>query len=265
MQKERGVDMAENSAVNVSRKDGILLIVINRPEARNCVNGDVAIGIDAAITELDSDPTLKVGVITGAGKGFCAGFDLKAYLAGEGDKVVTDRGFAGITRKPPEKPLIAAVEGFALAGGCEIVLSCDVIVAAKGAIFGVPEVGVGLVAAAGACIRLPKRIPYHVAMYMGISGKMINSDRLYDFGLVNELCDPGHALDKAMELARVIAGNAPLAVMATKAIIRGALDVDEKGAWELQDRLGLPILDTEDGREGATAFAEKRAPVWKGR
>lgn len=263
MRELGGFDMVDNSAVRISRKEDVLVIVLNRPEAMNAVNEALANGIDAALDELDSDATLRAGVITGAGKGFSAGFDLKAYLQGEAP--VTKRGFAGITRQPPEKPLIAAVEGFAFAGGFEIAMSCDLIVAARGVKFGIPETKVGLVAAAGALIRLPKRIPYHVAMYLALSGGTISADRAYAFGLVNELCEPGQALDKAIEMAQLITRNAPLAVMASKAIVRGALDVDEKGGWELQDRLGIPILDTEDAKEGANAFAEKRSPVWKGR
>jgi enoyl-CoA hydratase len=213
--------------------------------------------------ELDSDPALRVGVISGVGGGFCAGMDLKAYLRGE--KPTTERGFGGLTRKPPEKPLIAAIEGFAVAGGLELALSCDLIVAARGAKLGVPEVKRGLVAAAGGLMRLPRRIPYHVAMYLAITGQSITAERAYEIGLVNELCDRGHALVQAQALAQMIVRNAPIAVRASKAIVRDALDLDEADGWELQDRLGLPPLYTEDAQEGARAFAEKRAPVWKGR
>jgi enoyl-CoA hydratase len=223
----------------------------------------LARGLSKAIDELESTPSLRVGIIAGNGAGFCAGMDLKAFLNHE--EPFTERGFAGITRKPPEKPMIAAIEGFAIAGGLEVALSCDLIVAARGAKFGVPEVKVGLVAAAGGLMRLPRRIPYHVAMQMAITGQNISAERAFEIGLVNELCEPGKALEHALALAAVVARNAPLAVQASKAIVRGALDLDEQAGWELQDRLGLPLLVTEDGKEGARAFAEKRPPVWKGR
>jgi enoyl-CoA hydratase len=253
----------DNSAVLTSREDGVLIIVLNRPADSNSVNAALAAGVSRAMDELDSDPTLKVGVITGAGGKFCAGMDLKAFLRDEDP--TTERGFAGLTRRPPEKPLIAAVEGFAVAGGLEIALSCDLIVAARGAKLGVPEVKRGLVAAAGGLMRMPRRIPYHAAMYLAITGESITAERAYEIGLINEVCEPGKALERALALARVVVRNAPIAVQASKAIVREALDLDEAGGWELQDRLGLPPLHTEDAQEGARAFAEKRAPVWKGR
>jgi len=253
----------EEPAVQLSWEDGVLVIRLNRPDERNAVNGALAQAVSAAIDELDRDPALRAGVITGNGRGFCSGMDLKAFLAG--DHPATDRGFAGVTRKPPNKPLIAAVEGFAVAGGLEIALSCDLIVAARGAKFGVPEPKRGLVAAAGGLVRLPKRIPYHIAMYLALTGETITAERAYEVGLINELTEPGQALERALVLARLIAANAPLAVQWSKAIVRDSLDFDEAGGWELQDRLGLPALQTEDAKEGASAFAQKRAPVWKGR
>ncbi|MHB1699610.1 MAG: crotonase/enoyl-CoA hydratase family protein [Acidobacteriaceae bacterium] len=257
------VKVIEKSAVCVTRTDGILVVRLNRSAESNAVNAELAQGVSAAMDELDRDPGLRIGVITGSDKAFCAGMDLKAFL--RGDMPATDRGFGGVTRKPPEKPLIAAIEGFAVAGGLEIALSCDLIVAARGAKLGVPEPKRGLVAAAGGLIRLPKRIPYQVAMYLAITGDYITAERAYEIGLVNEVCEPGQALERAIELARKVARNAPLAVQASKAIIKGSLDLDEAGGWVLQDRLGFPALKTEDAREGAKAFAEKRDPVWKGR
>ena len=252
----------DEAPVCVTRDDGVLIVRLNRAADSNAVNEALARGVSAAMDELDADPALRIGVITGSRDAFCAGMDLKAYL--RGDVPATERGFAGVTRKPPEKPLIAAIEGFAVAGGLEIALSCDLIVAARGAKLGVPEPKRGLVAAAGGLIRLPKRIPYQVAMYLAITGDYIIAERAYEIGLVNELCEPGEALEQALALARRVARNAPLAVKASKAIVRGAQDLDEEGGWELQDRLGLPALETEDAREGARAFAEKRTPIWKG-
>lgn len=254
----------KKSPILTSRKGDVFVIVLNRPEAMNAVNEALSKALNAAIDELESDPSLKVAVITGTGKGFSSGFDLKAYIKGE--NAVQERGFAGITGTPPTKPIIAAVEGFALAGGFEIALSCDAIVAAKGVKFGIPEVKVGLVAAAGALIRLPRRIPYNIAMHLALTGGMIDANRAYDLGLVNELCEPGEALNKAMEMANLIAKNAPLSLKATKTIIRDSIGMDEKGGWELQNRLAFAvILNSEDSKEGAKAFAEKRPPVWKGK
>lgn len=250
------------SAILTHEDNGVLIITMNRPEVANAVNGALAQGMHAAIDELDSNPNLHVGVITGTGKGFCSGMDLKAYLVG--DNPATDRGFAGVTRRPPEKPLIAAVEGFAVAGGMEIALCCDLIVASHGTKFGVPEVKRALVAAAGGLMRLPKRIPYHAAMHMAVTGEYIDAGRAYELGMISELCEPGEALEKAVALARVIAKNGPMAVRASKAIIRDTQDLTEAEGWAMQDRLGMPALDSEDAKEGATAFAERREPVWKG-
>lgn len=249
-------------AVTTSEEKGVLLITLNRPADRNSVNAALAAGLSAALDRLDAERTLRVGVIAGSGEGFSAGMDLKAFLRDESP--LTHRGFAGITRKPPNKPLIAAVEGFALAGGLEIAMSCDLIVAARGASMGIPEVKRGLVAAAGGLMRLPRRIPYHAAMYLAITGKSITAERAYELGLVNELCDPGQALKCAMDLAKTIVRNGPLAVRASKEIVREALDLNEAEGWELQDRIAMPSLQSEDAKEGARAFFEKRAPVWQG-
>lgn len=254
----------EEAAVCVSRYDSVLIVRLNRPNQRNAVNGALAQGVSAAMDELDSDPTLRVGLLIGTGVGFCAGFDLKGFLHNENPN--TDRGFAGIARKPPEKPMVAAIEGFALAGGLEIALSCDLIVAARGAKLGVPEVKRGLVAAAGGLMRMPRRIPYHMAMYLAITGEAINAERAYEIGLINELCEPGMAFERGLALAKLVASNGPLAVRASKTIVRDALDLDEQSGWKLQDEIGLPvIIDSEDAKEGARAFAEKRLPVWTGR
>ena len=253
----------DSSAVIVTREDHVLIVRLNRPADSNAVNAALARGISDAMDTLDNDPTLRVGVITGGPKGFCGGYDLKGLLTGENPN--TDRGFGGITRRPAKKPLVAAVERYAVAGGLEIAMSCDLIVAARGAKLGVPEVKRGLVAAAGGLMRLARRIPYHVAMHLAITGEHISAERGYEVGLVNELCEPGEALDRALALARLVASNAPLAVQWSKEIVQGSLDLDEAGGWELQDRLGLPATETEDAREGAKAFAEKRAPVWVGR
>lgn len=251
-------------AVVVTQDQEVLIVRLNRPAARNAISPALARGVSAAMDRLDGDPTLRVGVLVGTGVGFCAGMDLKALLRNETS--FTERGFGGITLKPPTKPMVAAIEGFALAGGLELAMSCDLIVAARGARLGIPEVKRGLVAAGGGLMRLARRIPYHVAMQLAITGDPLSAERAYDIGLVNELCEPGQAFERAMALARLVASNAPLAVQASKAIVRDALDLDEAAGWELQDRVGLSVVyETEDAREGPRAFAEKRPPVWTGR
>jgi enoyl-CoA hydratase len=246
------------------RRGHVLVVTLNRPDARNAVNAALAQGVANALDALDGDDELRVGVLVGAGKGFSSGMDLKAFVTGE-RPWVDDRGFAGITRRASDKPLIAAVEGFAVAGGLEIALSCDLIVAARDARLGIAEVKRGLAAAAGALIRLPKRIPYHVAMELALTGEFIDGARAYEVGLVNRVVEAGGALDAALELAETIAQNAPLAVAASKRIISQTQDWDEAEAWAKNDEIVGPVMVSEDAREGATAFAEKRAPEWRGR
>ncbi|WP_137294466.1 crotonase/enoyl-CoA hydratase family protein [Nocardioides dongxiaopingii] len=250
--------------VHVEAVDGVLVVTLDRPRARNAVNENVARSIAAAMTRLDDDPALQVGVITGAGGHFCAGMDLKAFVRGE-NPVVEGRGFAGLVQRPPRKPLIAAVEGYALAGGFEIVLACDLVVAARGAAFGIPEAKRSLVAAGGGLLRLPERVPYHVAMELALLGNHVGAERMASLGLVNRLVDDGAALDAALELAREIAANGPLAVAASKRIIVESADWTEEQRWAEQDRIARPVGQSDDAREGAIAFAEKRPPVWTGR
>jgi enoyl-CoA hydratase len=250
--------------VLVEHGDRIAVFTINRPHARNAINRAVAVGMSRALGELDERDDLTVGIITGAGGTFSAGMDLKAFLAGE-DPYVDGKGFAGIAQAPPRKPLIAAVEGWALAGGCEIALACDLIVASRDAKFGIPEVKRGLVAAAGGLLRLPRRIPAGIAMELALTGDPLTSTEAHRLGLVNRLTEPGEALAGALELAGRIAANAPLAVATSKQVIIAQQDWDMAGAWREQDALTRPVLRSADAREGARAFAEKRAPEWKGR
>jgi enoyl-CoA hydratase len=250
--------------VIVTRRDGVQVITINRPQARNALDLAVARGITEAVDELDASDDLWVGVLTGAGGTFSAGMDLKAFLRGE-SPALDGRGLCGITQTPPRKPLVAAVEGWALAGGFELVLACDLVVAAESAKFGVPEVTRSLVAAAGAAVHLPRRVPYAIALELLLTGQPITAGRAYEVGLVNRLVPEGTALDAALELAAVIAANAPLAVAATKRVAQSTGDWDLSEAWDRQAEIIAPVFVSEDAREGATAFAEKRPPVWKGR
>jgi enoyl-CoA hydratase len=250
--------------VLTERRDGVLLITLNRPEARNAVNLAVAEGVAAALDRLDADDDLAVGVLTGAGAGFSAGMDLKAFVAGQ-RPWVADRGFAGIVQRAARKPLIAAVEGFAVAGGLEIALACDLIVAGSGAKLGIPEVKRSLVATGGALLRLPRRVPYGIAMELALTGDTITAERAYELGLVNRVTEQGGAVDAALELAAAIVSNGPLALDATKAILQQQFDWDERDFWQRQRELADPVYASDDAREGATAFAEKRDPVWRGR
>lgn len=241
-----------------------LLITLNRPEAMNAVNRDLADQLAAAMDALDSNPDVSVGVLTGNGRGFSAGMDLKAFVNG-GMPNVPGRGFGGITERGPAKPLIAAIEGFALAGGLELALSCDILVAAKGAKLGVPETGVGLFAAAGALLRLPRALPYGLAMKMALTAKPILAEVAHQYGLVTELVEKGEAVNAALELAEQIAKNAPLGLQASKALIREMQGRTEEEFWAYQAAEHMSVFKTEDAIEGATAFAEKRAPQWKGK
>ncbi len=253
-----------SEAVLVESRDGVQIITINRPEAKNALNGDVARGIAAAVDELDSNDELRVGVLTGAGGTFSAGMDLKAFLTGD-VPLVEGRGLGGITEAPPRKPLIGAVEGWAVAGGFELLLACDLVVASETANLGVPEVKRALVAGAGAAVLLAQRIPQAIALEMLLTGEPITAQRAADLGLVNRLTPEGGALDGALELAATIAANGPLAVAISKQIARSAPDWTFEEGWAKQSELMAPVFVSEDAMEGATAFAEKRPPVWKGR
>jgi enoyl-CoA hydratase len=257
-------DTEQPAPVLVERDGRIQIITLNRPEARNAVNRGLAEGLANALDALDADDELSVGVLTGAGSGFCAGMDLKAFVQGE-VPYVGDRGFAGITQRSARKPLIAAIEGFAVAGGLEVALACDLIVAGRSAKLGIPEVKRSLVAAGGALLRLPRRLPQGVAMEMALTGDPISAETAHEFGLVNRLADDGQALEAALELARKIAANGPLALAATKAVMQQRHGWSEEEFWDRQGEITGPVFSSEDAREGATAFAEKRPPEWKGR
>ncbi|MFC0037102.1 crotonase/enoyl-CoA hydratase family protein [Actinomadura rayongensis] len=252
-----------SEAVLTEEDGAVLVITINRPEARNAVNSAVAQGIAKALDELDSRKDLSIGILTGAGGTFCAGMDLKGFLTGD-NPTVEGRGFAGIVERPAAKPLIAAVEGFALAGGCEVALSCDMVVAARDAQFGLPEPKRGLVAAGGGLLRLPQRIPFHIAMEIALTGDKYPADRMAELGFVNRLTETGGALAAAKELALKVAENAPLALAATKKVIVESADWTADEAFAKQNDIVIPVFGSQDAMEGPAAFAEKRKPVWKG-
>ena len=252
------------SEVETAEDGQVLVITINRPERRNAVNQAVSEGIAAALDRLDERRDLAVGVITGAGGTFCAGMDLKSFRDGE-QVILSGRGFAGVTTRASAKPLIAAVEGHALAGGFEVVLACDLVVAARTARFGLPEVKRGLVAAAGGLFRLPDRLPYHLAVELILTGDPIDAEQAHQFGLVNRLTEPGAALGGALALARTVAANGPLALTASKRIIRESRDWPTAELFDRQQPLIDTVFSSADAHEGALAFLERRAPVWQAR
>lgn len=243
--------------------DGILTITINRPEAKNAMNKAAAEGIAAALDRLDSEDHLRVAVLTGAGGTFCSGMDLKGFLRGESPSI-KGRGFGGLVEAPPKKPLIAAVEGYALAGGLELMIACDMVVANSGAKFGIPEAKRGLVAAAGGVMFLPDLIPQKVAMELALTGEFIDAARAYELGLVNRVTD-GAALDAAMDLARTINDNGPLAVQKSKEVIVESRGWPIEERWKRQGAVIKDVFTSADAREGAAAFAEKRKPNWTGK
>jgi enoyl-CoA hydratase len=256
--------MSDSEAVLTERRDNVLLVTIDRPEVRNAVNAAVAEGIAGALDELDREDSLSVGVLTGSGGFFCAGMDLGAFVQGE-SPYFGDRGFAGIAQRAARKPLIAAIEGFAVAGGMEVALACDLIVAARGAKLGIPEAKRSLVAAGGALLRLPRRMPYHVVMELALTGDPLPAERFHELGVVNRLADPGAAVDVALELAGALAKNGPLALIASKRILQEQFDWSSAEMWERQGQISGPVFASEDAKEGAAAFKEKRPPAWKGR
>lgn len=253
---------ANEPEVLVEQRDRILIITINRPKAKNAVNSAVANGLAEAVDRLDGDAGLSVGILTGAGGSFCAGMDLKAFARGE-LPTVEGRGM-GFTERPPDKPLIAAVEGYALAGGTELALATDLIVASKESAFGIPEVKRGLVAGGGGLLRLPQRIPSAIAMELALTGENLSAERAYALGMVNVLTEPGAALDEAIALAEKIAANGPLAVAATKRIVVESRGWSPDTMFAEQSKLLAPVFVSNDAKEGAIAFAEKRAPRWTG-
>jgi enoyl-CoA hydratase len=258
-------DVASNDGpVRTEEVDGLLVVTIDRPSVRNAINTSTAEAISTAMDVLDGSASLVAGIITGAGETFCSGMDLKAFLAGE-SPTVPGRGFAGLVERPPSKPLIAAVEGYALAGGFEIVLACDLIVAAEDASFGLPEVKRGLVAAGGGLMRLPARVPYHLAMEWALTGAIISAVKAHEVALVNRLTPRGGALDGALRLGQEIVANGPLAVAGTKRVIVESPAWSRAEMFELQREITVPIRSSDDAREGALAFTERRLPIWKGR
>lgn len=253
-------DAAQEDAVLVERRDRIMIITLNRPEAMNAINGALSHGLLNAVKELDADSSLTAGIITGNGRGFCSGMDLKAFARGEDIGPLTT-----FIREGSKKPLIAAIEGFALAGGCEIALTCDLLVAGKGAKIGIREVKVGLFAAAGGVFRLPARVGYTKAMEMAVTGEPITAEVALESGMLSELTEKGGALEAAIGWAERIAENAPLAVAASKSLVRSAAQgYDEQTLWEMQIPLQKEVFSSNDAKEGPVAFAEKRAPNWTG-
>jgi len=255
---------SQDAPLLISDEDGIRTITLNRPAARNAVDLATATAIDAALTELDERDDLVVGILAANGPTFSAGMDLKAFLRGE-RPITPGRGFAGLVQAPPRTPLIAAVDGPAVAGGFEIVLACDLIVAAKNAFFALPEVKRGLVAAGGGLLRLPGRLPYHLAMELALTGKQISAADAANLGLINKLVEPGTAIAAAKALAAEIAACGPLAVATTKQILQDSPSWPADEAFSRQSELCDPVRSSADAVEGARAFTEKRSPVWTGR
>lgn len=257
-------DSSGEAEVEVERQGATLLIAINRPQRRNAVNRAVSLAIADALDRLEGDDELRAAVMTGRGGNFCAGMDLKAFLDGERPEL-EGRGFAGICEAPPSKPVIAAVEGYALAGGFELALACDLIVASESAVFGLPEAARGLVAGSGGLLRLGRRIPAGIALQYALTAEHVPAAEAARWGLVNRLVPEGKALDAALELAGQIAANAPLSVQASKQIMAQSRLWPDDEMFDRQRPLSEAVIGSEDAQEGARAFAEKRAPRWTGK
>ena len=254
--------MTDTPEVLTEVDNGVLVVTINRPEAKNAMTKAASEAIAAAMDRLDAEDDLRVGILTGAGGTFCSGMDLKGFLRGESPSV-EGRGFGGVVQAPPAKPLIAAVEGYALAGGLELMIACDLVVANDKAKFGIPEAKRGLVAAAGGVMMLPDQIPERVAMELALTGEFIDAARAYELGLINSVTE-GSALEGAKALAAKIVANGPLAVKVSKQIIKESRGWAMDERYDNQAKLIAPVFVSKDAREGAAAFAEKRAPNWTG-
>lgn len=254
---------SSSPSVLVDREGAVLIITINRPAVRNAINRETSQAIAHAMDQLDADPTLAIGILTGSGEHFCSGMDLKAFLQGERVEL-EGRGLAGLVEQAPSKPLIAAVEGYALAGGCEIALACDLIVAAENAQFGIPEVRRGLIAGSGGLMRLPQRIPRQIALEYALTGKSMSATEARQWGLVNRLTLAGGALAGARALAAEISANGPMAVRMTKRIMAESPTWPADQQWVRQREILEQVIASDDAREGSLAFSEKRAPRWTG-
>lgn len=255
--------MSETAEVLTEVDGNVLIVTINRPDAKNAMNKAAAEGISAAMDRLDAEPDLRAAILTGAGGTFCSGMDLKGFLRGESPSI-PGRGFGGLSQWTPKKPVIAAVDGYALAGGMELALSCDLIVASAASRFGIPEAKRGLAAAAGGLIKLPRQIPPRIAMELALTGDFITAQRAYELGFVNQVVE-GPSLEAAKVLAARVAENGPLALIASKAIIRDSHEWTEADMWDKQQAYIAPVFTSSDAREGAAAFAEKRKPNWQGK
>ncbi len=253
-------------AVDFEQRGPFAVITINRPEARNAVNGDVAKGIEEAVDKIEADDSIWVGILTGVPPVFCAGADLKEINAGNAASLATAKGgFGGFVQRERTKPIIAAVDGPALAGGTELVLASDLVVASSTATFGIPEVKRSLVAAAGGLFRLGRKIPLNIAMELTLTGDPIDATRAHHFGLVNRLVEPGQALEEAVKLAEQICANAPVAVRESRKIVLEATNAPDDVGWKMSLEGMAVAMQSEDFSEGLMAFIEKRPPAWKGR